>query len=166
MYTSRSDPCRDASPGTSKRSAAWTPSSTTRASCTAQTSSVLMLWPRISSLRSSNARSGCLPQQRRRSRLGAHPHGRSGAPDDLRLGHLTQEWFATSDDPAALTSGGYWCHQTREKPHHATRDERFQNALLDHLAVVAGPAKPRSRPGPGTPACGKQLSELLEGSVY
>jgi NAD(P)-dependent dehydrogenase (short-subunit alcohol dehydrogenase family) len=28
------------------------------------------------------------------------------APDDLRLGHLTQEWLATSDAPEARTSGG------------------------------------------------------------
>jgi NAD(P)-dependent dehydrogenase (short-subunit alcohol dehydrogenase family) len=32
--------------------------------------------------------------------------GEPGAPDDLRLGHLTQEWLATSDDPDACTSGG------------------------------------------------------------
>ncbi|MGX1163116.1 NAD(P)-dependent dehydrogenase (short-subunit alcohol dehydrogenase family) [Arthrobacter sp. SLBN-100] len=64
--------------------------------------------------------------------------GGAGAPDDLRLGHLTQEWLATSDDPAARTSGGYWFHQNREKPHHAARDERFQNELLDRLADVTG----------------------------
>lgn len=64
--------------------------------------------------------------------------GGAGAPDDLRLGHLTQEWLATSDDPAALTSGGYWFHQAREKPHQAARDERFQNTLLDHLAGITG----------------------------
>ena len=41
-------------------------------------------------------------QQRRRPRLGAHQDGRRPcAPDDLHLGHLTQEWLATSDDPAA-----------------------------------------------------------------
>lgn len=32
--------------------------------------------------------------------------GGAGSPDDLRLGHLTQEWLATSHDPEALTSGG------------------------------------------------------------
>ena len=64
--------------------------------------------------------------------------GGSGAPDDLRLGHRTQEWLATSDDPEALTSGGYWYHQHREKPHPAVRDERFQDELLDHLASVTG----------------------------
>ena len=64
--------------------------------------------------------------------------GGAGAPDDLRLGHRTQEWLATSDDPEALASGGYWYHQHREKPHPAVRDERFQNELLDHLAAVTG----------------------------
>src|SRR3954451_6855182 len=39
--------------------------------------------------------------------------GGPGAPDDLRLGHLTQEWLATSAAPEALTSGGYWYHQQR-----------------------------------------------------
>jgi NAD(P)-dependent dehydrogenase (short-subunit alcohol dehydrogenase family) len=33
--------------------------------------------------------------------------GGPGAPDDLDLGHQTQEWLATSDDPQALTTGGY-----------------------------------------------------------
>ncbi|MFB9406246.1 SDR family NAD(P)-dependent oxidoreductase [Pseudarthrobacter polychromogenes] len=64
--------------------------------------------------------------------------GGAGAPDDLRLGHRTQEWLAASDDPEALTSGGYWYHQHREKPHPAIRDERFQDELLDHLAGVTG----------------------------
>ena len=38
--------------------------------------------------------------------------GRSPAlPTTCELGHLTQEWLATSDDPEARTSGGYWHHQ-------------------------------------------------------
>lgn len=60
--------------------------------------------------------------------------GGPGAPDDLRLGHLTQEWLATSDDPKARTSGGYWRHKRRIDPHPAVRDRRFQNQLLDDLA--------------------------------
>jgi NAD(P)-dependent dehydrogenase (short-subunit alcohol dehydrogenase family) len=64
--------------------------------------------------------------------------GGPGAPDDLRLGHVTQEWLATSDDAEALTSGGYWFHQQRHKAHDAVRDERFQNELLDHLAGITG----------------------------
>jgi NAD(P)-dependent dehydrogenase (short-subunit alcohol dehydrogenase family) len=59
--------------------------------------------------------------------------GRS-APDDLRLGHLTQEWLATSDDPDARTSGGNWHHQRRIEPHPAVHDKRFQDQLLEELA--------------------------------
>ena len=55
------------------------------------------------------------------------------APDDLRLGHLTQEWLATSDDPEARTSGGYWYHQRRSEPHPAVHDPRFQDQLLEEL---------------------------------
>ena len=60
--------------------------------------------------------------------------GGPGATDDLRLGHLTQEWLATSDDPDARTSGGYWHHQRRIEPHPAVHDRRFQDQLLDELA--------------------------------
>ena len=62
--------------------------------------------------------------------------GGPGAPGDLRLGHLTQEWLATSDDPDARTSGGYWHHQRRVEPHPAVGDTRFQDQLLDDLARV------------------------------
>jgi NAD(P)-dependent dehydrogenase (short-subunit alcohol dehydrogenase family) len=64
--------------------------------------------------------------------------GGPGAPDDLRLGHLTQEWLATSDDPEARTSGGYWYHQRLRTPHPAVHDERFQDALLVALARHTG----------------------------
>jgi NAD(P)-dependent dehydrogenase (short-subunit alcohol dehydrogenase family) len=60
--------------------------------------------------------------------------GGPGAPDDLRLGHLTQEWLATSEDPDARTSGGYWHHQRRTEPHPAVQDRRFQDQLLEDLA--------------------------------
>src|SRR4051812_23448956 len=56
--------------------------------------------------------------------------GGPGAPDDLRLGHLTQEWLATSDDAQARTSGGYWHHQRRVEPHPAVGDRRFPDELL------------------------------------
>ena len=64
--------------------------------------------------------------------------GGRGAPDDLRLGHLTQEWLATSDDAEARTSGGYWFHQRRQPPHRAALDERFQDALVDELGRFTG----------------------------
>ena len=64
--------------------------------------------------------------------------GGPGATDDLRLGHLTQEWLATSDEPEARTSGGYWYHQQRRTPHRAVLDPRFQDELLAALARFAG----------------------------
>ena len=60
--------------------------------------------------------------------------GGPGAPDDLRLGHVTQEWLATSDDPEARTSGGYWHHQRRAEPAPSVHDQRFQDQLLEELA--------------------------------
>lgn len=64
--------------------------------------------------------------------------GGPGAPDDLRLGHLTQEWLATSDDARARTTGGYWYHQQRAEPHPAVQDRAFQDRLLAELARVTG----------------------------
>jgi len=64
--------------------------------------------------------------------------GGPSAPDDLTLGHVTQEWLATSDDAEALTSGGYWYHQRREQPHPAVNDPRFQDLLLAELARATG----------------------------
>jgi NAD(P)-dependent dehydrogenase (short-subunit alcohol dehydrogenase family) len=59
--------------------------------------------------------------------------GGAGASDDLRLGHLTQEWLATSDDPEARSTGGYWYHQRRREPHAMAHDQRFQDELLEDL---------------------------------
>lgn len=64
--------------------------------------------------------------------------GGAGAPDDLRLGHLTQEWLATSDDAGAQTTGGYWFHQKQQEPHPAARDVSFQERLLEALARATG----------------------------
>jgi NAD(P)-dependent dehydrogenase (short-subunit alcohol dehydrogenase family) len=64
--------------------------------------------------------------------------GGAGAPDDLRLGHLTQEWLATSDESEARTSGGYWYHQRRRDPHPAVLDPEFQDGLLAALAAFTG----------------------------
>ncbi|MFI2364350.1 SDR family NAD(P)-dependent oxidoreductase [Promicromonospora sp. NPDC019610] len=64
--------------------------------------------------------------------------GGAGAPDDLELGHRTQEWLVTSDDPEALTTGGYWYHQERQQPHPAALDVTFQDRLLAALARETG----------------------------
>lgn len=64
--------------------------------------------------------------------------GGSDAPDDLRLGHVTQVWLATADDREALTSGGYWHHQRRRAPAPSVNDERFQDQLLEALGGFTG----------------------------
>ncbi|MGR6968243.1 SDR family NAD(P)-dependent oxidoreductase [Streptomyces cynarae] len=66
--------------------------------------------------------------------------GGPNAPDDLELGHQTQEWLASSDDPEALTTGGYWYHRRRLQPHRAVHDEAFQDLLLQTLARETGTA--------------------------
>ncbi|MDX3905722.1 MAG: SDR family NAD(P)-dependent oxidoreductase [Pigmentiphaga sp.] len=68
--------------------------------------------------------------------------GGPNAPGNLRLGHQTQEWLATSSDPEALTSGGYWHHQQRRKPHPAVNDATFQDRLLAELERVTGTPLP------------------------
>ena len=64
--------------------------------------------------------------------------GGPNAPDDLRLGHLTQEWLATSDEPEALSTGGYWFHQLLRPPHPAATDSAFQDELRTALADATG----------------------------
>ena len=64
--------------------------------------------------------------------------GGPDAPDDLALGHLTQEWLSTSDEPDARTTGGYWFHQRLRPPHQAAGDHRFQDDVVAELAAVTG----------------------------
>jgi NAD(P)-dependent dehydrogenase (short-subunit alcohol dehydrogenase family) len=64
--------------------------------------------------------------------------GGAGAPDDLRLGHVTQGWLAVSDYPEARTSGGYWYHQHRREPASSVHEERFQDELVEDLARFTG----------------------------
>ncbi|MDQ0585486.1 SDR family NAD(P)-dependent oxidoreductase [Streptomyces rishiriensis] len=64
--------------------------------------------------------------------------GGPSAPDDLELGHRTQEWLAAGDDPQALSTGGYWYHQQQTQPHRAVHDEAFQDRLLQTLAEETG----------------------------
>ena len=64
--------------------------------------------------------------------------GGRGAPDDLEEGHLTQTWLATSDEPAAKTSGGLWHHRKRQTPAAQSQDPRFQDELLARFAELTG----------------------------
>jgi NAD(P)-dependent dehydrogenase (short-subunit alcohol dehydrogenase family) len=66
--------------------------------------------------------------------------GGRGAPDDLEQGHQTQDWLATSADPEALTSGGYWYHRQQQQPHRTVDDHAFQDRLLRTLAEETGTA--------------------------
>ena len=67
------------------------------------------------------------------TRMGG-PH----ASDDLTLGHVTQVWLATSDEPDATVTGKYWYHQRTERPASAVDDPTFQHALLDELTRMTG----------------------------
>jgi len=64
--------------------------------------------------------------------------GGPSAPDDLDQGHQTQERLATSDQPDALTRGGYWYHRELHQPHRAVTEEAFQDRLLAALAEETG----------------------------
>ena len=86
-------------------------------------------------------------QQRRRPRLGPDPHGRPHATDDLALGHDTQVWLATSDEPAATTTGKYWYHRQSARPAAAVNDTGFQDHLLDTLERITGVRLPRAIDG-------------------
>ncbi len=50
------------------------------------------------------------------------------------------EWLATSEEPQALTTGGYWYHRQRQQPHRAVHDEAFQDRLPRTPAEEAGTA--------------------------
>jgi NAD(P)-dependent dehydrogenase (short-subunit alcohol dehydrogenase family) len=79
--------------------------------------------------------------------------GGRGAPDDLALGHRTQEWLAVGDESRALTTGGYWYHQQRRAPHPAAQDERFQDALIARLGDATGVSMPSASTDVTTADC-------------
>lgn len=64
--------------------------------------------------------------------------GGPNAPDDLELGHQTQTWLATSDEPEALRSGRYWHHRQTRPPRAEASDPSFQDQLLHRLAELTG----------------------------
>jgi NAD(P)-dependent dehydrogenase (short-subunit alcohol dehydrogenase family) len=64
--------------------------------------------------------------------------GGAGAPDDMEQAHLTQAWLATSDDPAARTTAGYFYHLKRREPNPEARDVALQDKLLDICREISG----------------------------
>ena len=64
--------------------------------------------------------------------------GGPGAPDDLTLGYQTQTWLATSENPEALVTGGYFYHQKQQEPAEKVHDVVIQNKLLEICAEISG----------------------------
>jgi NAD(P)-dependent dehydrogenase (short-subunit alcohol dehydrogenase family) len=57
--------------------------------------------------------------------------GGPGASDDLGQAHLTQAWLAASDDPGALTTGGYFYHLKPRAPNPEAREAALQDKLME-----------------------------------
>ncbi|MEU6033866.1 SDR family NAD(P)-dependent oxidoreductase [Actinomadura sp. NPDC047616] len=68
--------------------------------------------------------------------------GGPGAPDDLTLGAVTQAWLATSDEPEATVTGGYFYHQRPREVHPAARSLKVQDDLLALCAELTGTPLP------------------------
>lgn len=64
--------------------------------------------------------------------------GGPSATDALTLGHRTQVWLATSDDPAAALSGRYWYRQRSRRAAGVTVDDHVQRRLIDQLHDATG----------------------------
>jgi NAD(P)-dependent dehydrogenase (short-subunit alcohol dehydrogenase family) len=68
--------------------------------------------------------------------------GGSSAPVDLQTGQRTQTWLATSDDPEARMSGGYWHDLRQQQPAGEVGDRDFQDRLLAQLGELTDVAMP------------------------
>jgi hypothetical protein len=68
--------------------------------------------------------------------------GGAGAPGDLSQGSVTQAWLATSDDPAATVTAGYFYHRRQRAPLAAATRAGLQDALLDYCASLTGTPLP------------------------
>jgi NAD(P)-dependent dehydrogenase (short-subunit alcohol dehydrogenase family) len=64
--------------------------------------------------------------------------GGPGAPDDMDAAPRTQVWLATSDDPAAKVTGGYFYHLKPRKPNPDAAKEAIQDGFLDECARLSG----------------------------
>jgi NAD(P)-dependent dehydrogenase (short-subunit alcohol dehydrogenase family) len=64
--------------------------------------------------------------------------GGPGAPDDMDQAHLTQAWLATSDDPVAQTTAGYFYHLEPREPNPQARDFALQDRFLSICRQISG----------------------------
>lgn len=58
----------------------------------------------------------------------------------LNMGHQTQTWLATSDDPASKVIGRNWHHHRKQTPVREASDIAFQDQLLPNLAELSSVA--------------------------
>jgi NAD(P)-dependent dehydrogenase (short-subunit alcohol dehydrogenase family) len=68
--------------------------------------------------------------------------GGPGAPDDLRLGAVTQAWLAVSDDAQAHVTGKYFHHLRERAPDPQTASVELQDRLIAECARLSGVALP------------------------
>jgi len=68
--------------------------------------------------------------------------GGPGAPGDLDRGSETQVWLAVSQESAAMVSGAYFYHKTRQDMHPAARDASVQDGLLAACEALTGTPLP------------------------
>jgi NAD(P)-dependent dehydrogenase (short-subunit alcohol dehydrogenase family) len=64
--------------------------------------------------------------------------GGPGAPDDLAEGPKTQVWLATSEDPVARVTGGYFYHLKPRRPNPVATDPAVQDGFLSECARLSG----------------------------
>lgn len=64
--------------------------------------------------------------------------GGPGAPDSLAEGSITQAWLATSQDPAALTTGHHFYHKRPRDFHPAAANPEVQEKFLAECARLSG----------------------------
>ncbi len=58
--------------------------------------------------------------------------------------HLTQAWLATSDEPAARTTAGYFYHLKRREPNPESQDVALQDRLTDISKEISGVKLPQT----------------------
>jgi NAD(P)-dependent dehydrogenase (short-subunit alcohol dehydrogenase family) len=68
--------------------------------------------------------------------------GGAGAPDDMDQAHRTQAWLATSEEPEACLSGGYFYHKRRCGPNPQAQDATMQDRLITACEKLSSIALP------------------------
>ncbi len=68
--------------------------------------------------------------------------GGPGAPGDLDAAPRTQVWLATSDDPRAQVTGGYFYHLKPRSPNPQAAQQAIQERFIAECARISGLALP------------------------